>query len=63
MFTIPAINLAIAKWHKPIGDVFAIISTKFRIDSILPAERRMRIAGRINPNCGFRSLQTGVPEF
>lgn len=39
------------------------VYAKFRIDSILPAERRMRIAGRINPNCGFRSLQTGVPEF
>lgn len=39
------------------------IYAKFRLDSIIPAERRMRIAGRINPNCGFRSLQTGIPEF
>lgn len=39
------------------------VYAKFRIDSIIPAERRMRIGGRINPNCGFRSLQTGVPEF
>lgn len=36
---------------------------KFRVDSILPAERRARLSGRVNPNCGFRSFADGTPEF
>lgn len=39
------------------------IYAKFRVDSIIPAERRYRLQALINPNCGFRSFQTGVPEF
>ena len=39
------------------------IYAKFRVDSIIPAERRYKIQAFINPNCGFRSFQTGVPEF
>ncbi len=40
-----------------------IIYAKFRVDSILPAERRARLSGRVNPNCGFRSFADGTPEF
>lgn len=40
-----------------------VIYAKFRVDSILPAERRARLAGRVNPNCGFRSFADGTPEF
>jgi len=36
---------------------------KFRVDSILPLERRARLSGRVNPNCGFRSFADGTPEF
>lgn len=39
------------------------IYAKYRVDSIFPAERRLRISGRVNPNCGFRSFQDGIPEF
>jgi hypothetical protein len=39
------------------------IYAKFVVDSILPAERRARLRGRLNPNCGFRSFLEGIPEF
>ena len=39
------------------------VHAKFVVDSILPAERRARLRGRLNPNCGFRSFQEGIPEF
>lgn len=39
------------------------IYAKFLVDSIIPAERRIRLSARVNPNCGFRSLVLGVPEF
>ncbi len=40
-----------------------VIYGKFRVDSILPDERRARLRGRVNPNCGFRSFADGTPEF
>lgn len=60
-----------------VGDVFVVrISTqscafdasqeiyaKFRVDSIFPAERRARLSGRINRNCGFRSFADSLPKF
>lgn len=45
------------------GQARQVIYGKFRVDSILPAERRARISGRVNPNCGFRSFADGTPEF
>jgi hypothetical protein len=39
------------------------IYVKLVADSIIPAERRARLRGRLNPNCGFRSFQEGIPEF
>jgi hypothetical protein len=39
------------------------VFAKFLVDSVIPAERRMKISARINPNCGFRSLLSGVPEY
>lgn len=36
---------------------------KFVVDSIIPAERRAKLRGKLNPNCGFRSFQEGIPEF
>lgn len=44
-------------------DIRQEVFAKFRVDSILPAERRIKLSGRVNPNCGFRSLLTGIPEF
>lgn len=44
-------------------DIQQVIYAKFIVDSVIPAERRMKISARINPNCGFRSLLSGVPEF
>lgn len=39
------------------------VFAKYIVDSILPDERRIRISGRVNPNCGFRSFGEGVPKF
>lgn len=39
------------------------VYAKFHVDSILPAERRIRLTGIVNPNCGFRSFLSGVPTF
>ena len=36
---------------------------KFLVDSVLPAERRIKLVSRVNPNCGFRSLAAGIPLF
>lgn len=44
-------------------DIQQVVYGKFLIDSVIPAERRMKISARINPNCGFRSLLSGIPEF
>ncbi|MBX7119585.1 MAG: hypothetical protein K1X31_11345 [Gemmatimonadaceae bacterium] len=39
------------------------VYAKFYVDSVIPAEHRIKLGARINPNCGFRSLLSGVPEF
>lgn len=39
------------------------IYAKFRVDSIIVPERRAKISALIDPNCGFRSFQTGIPAF
>jgi hypothetical protein len=39
------------------------IYAKYQVDSVLPAERRIRLSGRVNPNCGFRSFLSGIPKF
>ena len=39
------------------------IYAKFYVDSVIPAERRVKLVGRIDPNCGYRSLLLGVPTF
>jgi hypothetical protein len=39
------------------------VYAKFHVDSIFPAERRVKLSGRINPNCGFRSFLSGIPKF
>lgn len=44
-------------------DIRQQVYAKFLVDSVIPAERRLKISGRINPNCGFRSLLSGLPEF
>ena len=44
-------------------DLQQVVYAKFLVDSVIPAERRMKISARINPNCGFRSFLSGVPEF
>ena len=39
------------------------IYAKFYVDSVIPAQRRIKLTARVNPNCGFRSLASGIPEF
>lgn len=39
------------------------IYAKFYVDSVVPAERRIKLSARVNPNCGFRALTSGIPEF
>ena len=39
------------------------VYAKYMVDSIFPVERRIRLSGRVNPNCGFRSFLSGVPAF
>jgi len=44
-------------------DVRQDIHAKFFVDSVLPAERRVKLSARVNPNCGLRSLRTGTPTY
>lgn len=39
------------------------VYAKYQVDSVIPAERRIRLSGRVNPNCGFRSFLSGIPTF
>jgi len=39
------------------------VYAKYLVDSVIPAERRIRLSGRVNPNCGFRSFLSGIPGF
>jgi hypothetical protein len=41
----------------------AEIYAKFVVDSIDPVGRRAILSTRVNPNCGFRSFVSGIPEF
>lgn len=44
-------------------DIRQDIYAKFFVDSVIPAERRVKLVARIDPNCGYRSLLLGVPTF
>jgi hypothetical protein len=39
------------------------VYAKYHVDSVIVAERRIRLSGRVNPNCGFRSFLSGIPTF
>ncbi|MEK0431148.1 MAG: hypothetical protein RL139_952 [Gemmatimonadota bacterium] len=39
------------------------VYAKFYVESADPVTRRITLAARINPNCGFRSLADGLPGF
>lgn len=39
------------------------VYAKFMVDSVFPVERRIKLSGRVNPNCGFRSFLSGIPKF
>ena len=45
------------------GEFFPVVYAKYRVDSIIPAERRLKLTARVNPNCGFRSFADGIPTF
>lgn len=45
------------------GDFNSVVYAKYHVDSVFPAERRIRLTARVNPNCGFRSFATGIPTF
>lgn len=38
------------------------IWAKFRVEAIDPAARTIRLRVRVDPNCGFRGLETGTPS-
>lgn len=39
------------------------VYAKFVLDSLDVVGRRIKLSTRVNPNCGFRSLVAGLPEF
>ena len=39
----------------------SVIYSKFVVDSVHAAERRIFMRGHVDPNCGFRSLRPGIP--
>lgn len=39
------------------------VYAKFSVDLVDAATRRIVLRGRINPNCGFRSLAAGLPTY
>lgn len=39
------------------------VYAKYHVDSVLTAERRIRLSGTVNPNCGFRSFASGIPKY
>ena len=44
-------------------DIRQDIHAKFYVDSVLPAERRVKLSARVNPNCGLRSFVSGTPTY
>jgi hypothetical protein len=40
-----------------------VIFAKYHVDSVIVAERRIKLSTRVNPNCGFRSFADGLPLF
>ena len=44
------------------GSFTPYIFAKFRVDAIDTAARAVRLTVRSDPNCGFRGLDTGLPE-
>lgn len=45
------------------GQLQSEVYAKFMVDSVIVPERRIRLSGRVNPNCGFRSFLSGIPTF
>jgi hypothetical protein len=45
------------------GQLRSEVYAKYYVDSVITAERRIKLSGRVNPNCGFRSFQTGIPTY
>lgn len=39
----------------------AIVYSKWVVDSVRPADRRIFVRGTVDPNCGFRSFRPGIP--
>ncbi len=44
------------------GSFTPLIYAKFRVDAIDPQARTITMTVRSDPNCGFRGLDTGIPE-
>jgi hypothetical protein len=44
-------------------DVRQEIFAKFYVESVDAETRQFVLLARVNPNCGYRSLLTGIPEF
>jgi hypothetical protein len=43
-------------------DISPYIYTKLKIDSVVPANRSIFVTAVLDPNCGFRSFETGIPK-
>lgn len=42
-------------------DISPYIYTKLRIDSVIPSLRTIAVRAVLDPNCGFRSFESGIP--
>jgi hypothetical protein len=43
-------------------DISPYIYTKLTVDSISLATRALRVTAVVDPNCGFRSFESGIPS-
>ena len=43
-------------------DISPYIYTKLQVDSVIPANRSIFVKAVLDPNCGFRSFETGIPK-
>jgi len=45
------------------GSALQDVYARFYVDSVIVPERRIKLSSRINPNCGFRALVSGIPPY
>jgi len=45
------------------GELNQEVFAKYNVVEVDVVERRIVLSGYVNPNCGFRSFQTGIPTY